>query len=104
MPEYLLELYVSASGSTAAGTGADRVREAAETVTSHGASVRYLRSMFVAAEETCFVLLEADTIETIQDVARLAGVQSNRVSEVARLPEPRTQAATHHDKDKDPQR
>jgi hypothetical protein len=94
MPEYLLELYVSGSGSNAAGTDADRVREAAETARSNGTSVRYLRSMFVAAEETCFVLLEAETAETVHDIAQLAQVQSNRISEVAHLPESRTQTPT----------
>jgi hypothetical protein len=88
MPEYLLELYVSASGSTAADRGADRVREAAEMLASHGTAVRFLRSMFVAAEETCFVLLEADNAETVHDVAQRAQVSSNRISEVTGSPSP----------------
>jgi hypothetical protein len=86
MPEYLIELYVPAAGSSAAGTGAGRVREATGTVASKGAAVRYLRSIYVAADETCFVLLEAETIETAQEVARLADVPSNRVSEVVSDP------------------
>jgi hypothetical protein len=43
--------------------------------------------MFVAAEETCFVLLEADTVESVHDVALIANVQFNQISEVASLPE-----------------
>jgi hypothetical protein len=82
MPEYLLELYVPAGGATAAGTGAERVRDAAAALASHGRAVEYLRSIYVAAEETCFVLLEAETIETAQEVAHLAQVPSNRLSEV----------------------
>jgi hypothetical protein len=87
MPEYLLELYVSGGGSAAAGAGTARVRAAADTVTAQGATVRYLRSMLVAADETCFVLLEADTAQSVQDVAVLAQVPSNRISEVAYLPD-----------------
>jgi hypothetical protein len=83
MPEYLLEMYVSASDSTAADTAAVRVREASEAVASEGGSVRYLRSMFLAAEETCFVLLAADTVAAVEDVARLAHVPSNRIIELA---------------------
>jgi hypothetical protein len=83
MPEYLLELYVPAGGASAAGVGARSVRVAAETVASHGKPVHYLRSIYVAADETCFVLLEAETAQTAQEVARLADVPSNRVSEVA---------------------
>jgi hypothetical protein len=82
MPEYLVELYVPAGGASTAGTGAGSVRAAAETVASHGKSVHYLRSIYVAADETCFVLLEAETAEAAQEVARLADVPSNRVSEV----------------------
>ncbi|HTW20083.1 MAG TPA: hypothetical protein VME70_07735 [Mycobacteriales bacterium] len=83
MPEYLLELYVPADGASAAGTGAGSVRRAAELVTMRGGVARYLRSIYVAADETCFVLLEAETIQTALEVARLAAVPSNRVSEVA---------------------
>jgi NAD(P)H-flavin reductase len=83
MPEYLLELYVPAGAASAAGTGAASVREAAAAVASKGTAVHYLRSIYVAADETCFVLLEAETAQIAQEVARLADVPSNRVSEVA---------------------
>jgi hypothetical protein len=85
MPEYLLELYVPADGANA-GTGATGVREAVAEVCVLGMAVTYLRSIYVAADETCFVLLEADTADTAQEVARRAGVPSNRVSEVADEP------------------
>jgi hypothetical protein len=84
MAEYLLEIYVPAGGSTA-GAGAGNIREATETVASQGRSVRYLRSMYVAADETCFVLLESDTVDTIQAVAQLARVPFDRISEVAAM-------------------
>lgn len=87
MAEYLLELYAPAGGTTSAGTGAGSVREAAEAVASRGKAVQYLRSMYVAADETCFVLLEAETAEIAQEVAQLAAVPSNRVSEVACEPD-----------------
>jgi hypothetical protein len=86
MPEYLIELYVPAGRPSAAGSGAGSVRRAAETVASQGNAAQYLRSIYVAADETCFVLLEAETIETAHEVARLADVSSNRVSEVASEP------------------
>jgi hypothetical protein len=83
MAEYLLELYVPAGGVTAAGTGAGSVRDAVAIVASRGNAVHYLRSIYVAADETCFVLLEAETADIAQEVARLADVPSNRVGEVA---------------------
>jgi hypothetical protein len=80
MPEYLIELYVPAGAVSVAG---DRsFHDAAERVASRGEPVRYLRSIYVAADETCFVLLEAETIETAREVARLVDVPFNRVSEV----------------------
>jgi hypothetical protein len=95
MPEYLLELYAPAGGETAAGTGAGSVRQAAETVASHGKAVQYLRSIYVAADETCFVLLEAETAQIAQEVARLADVPSNRVSEVLSEPGDSRQVPPH---------
>jgi hypothetical protein len=86
MAEYLLELYVPAGEADTSDTGAADVRAAAATMAADGKVVRYVRSIYVAADETCFVLLEAETSGIVQEVARLAGVPSNRVSEVASEP------------------
>jgi hypothetical protein len=48
--------------------------------------VRYRRSIFVPAEETCFVLLEADSIAQIHDTTRLANVPCDRVSRAVSHP------------------
>jgi hypothetical protein len=80
MPEYLLELYVSpADAYLAAGDGRS-IREAAEELTRRGTHVRYHRSIFVPAEETCFVLLEADSIQQIHETTRLANVRCDRIN------------------------
>jgi hypothetical protein len=86
MPEYLIELYVPAAGSSSAGTGAGSVRQAVTAVAAQGNDAQYLRSIYVAADETCFVLIDAETIEIAQEVARRADVAANRVSEVASEP------------------
>ena len=86
MPEYLLELYVSeADAYLAAGDGRS-IREAAEELSRRGTPVRYRRSIFVPAEETCFVLLEADSIEQIHDTTRLANVPCDRLSRAVSHP------------------
>jgi hypothetical protein len=93
MPEYLLELYVSpADAYLAAGDGRS-IREAADELARRGAQVRYRRSIFVPADETCFVLLEADSIEEIHDVTRLANVPCDRVSQA--VSHPVTRSRTH---------
>jgi hypothetical protein len=80
MPEFLLESYVSDADPDQAAQDAQRVREAARALTVRGTPVRYCRSMFVSAEETHFVLLEADSIEAVYEAARLARVTCDRVS------------------------
>ena len=93
MPEYLLELYVSrADAYLAAGDGRS-IREAAEELTRLGTPVHYRRSIFVPAEETCFVLLEADSIEQIHDTTRLANVSCDRFSRAVSHPPPSLQRA-----------
>jgi hypothetical protein len=82
MAEYLLELYAPIGATNGAGS----VRDAVDVVAARGKDVQYLRSMYVEAEETCFVLLEAETSEAAQEVARLADVPSDRVNEVATDP------------------
>jgi len=80
MPDYLLELYVARDDADLAAEDGRIVRKAAEQITLRGTNVRYRRSMFVPAEETCFVLLEADSIDAVHDTARLAGVPYDRIS------------------------
>jgi hypothetical protein len=82
MAEYLLELYAPVGAKSGAGS----VRDAVELVAARGKEVQYLRSMYVETDETCFVLLEAETAEAAQEVARLADVPSNRVSAVVTDP------------------
>ena len=86
MPEYLIELYVSPADAYLAPGDGRSIREAAEELTRRGTQVRYRRSIFVPAEETCFVLLEADSIEEIQDLTRLANVPCDRVSQAVSHP------------------
>jgi hypothetical protein len=88
MPEYLLELYVPGTNPDLAAENGRSVRAAAEELTLRGTPVRYRRSMFVSYEETCFVLLEADTIDAVRKAARLAHVSSDHVSAAVSHPSP----------------
>ncbi len=86
MPEYLLELYVCRSDADLAGGDGRSIREAADALARRGSAVRYRRSIFVPTEETCFVLLEADSIDGIDETTRLADVQCDRVSRAVSHP------------------
>ena len=81
MAEYLVELYVSRADAGAAERGADEARVAAEQLTREGTPVRYLRSIFVPDDETCFLLYEAGSVESVREAVRRAAIPFDRVAE-----------------------
>jgi uncharacterized protein DUF4242 len=81
MAEYLVELYVSREDRAAVDHRAARCRAAAEALTHEGSPVRYVRSIFVPVDETCFFLLEADSADAVREVMRRAGLESEGVAE-----------------------
>lgn len=83
MPEYLIEFYVPGTDPGYAAKHGRSVREAAEALTSRGTPVRYRRSMFVSADETCFVVLEAESVDAVRETARLADVSCDRVAAIS---------------------
>lgn len=79
MAEFLLELYLSRSDRGA--LVADRAAVAAQRVRHDGAAVRYLRSIFVPEDETCFLVYEASSIDDVRRAARLAGLPDDHIVE-----------------------
>jgi hypothetical protein len=79
--EYLVELYVARSDGAGAERRGDRARLAAEQLAYEGVAVRYLRSIFVPEDETCFYLYEAPSPDVVREAARRAGFVSERVTE-----------------------
>jgi hypothetical protein len=86
MPEFLVELYVSRADAASTGPGAERARRAAEELSSQGISIRYLRSIFVPDDETCFHLYKASSVAAVQEVGSRAGLRFERISEAAAEP------------------
>ena len=80
MNEYLVELYVARTDPGAVERSAQRMRLAAEEQTRLGTPVRYLRSIFVPEDETCFLLLEAGSAAVARDAATLAGLPFEHVA------------------------
>jgi hypothetical protein len=80
MPEYLLELYVARADAVVVEQGAARVRRAAEQYSREGTPVRYLRSIFVPDDETCFLIFEAPSVEVVREVARRAALSFEHVA------------------------
>jgi hypothetical protein len=78
MGKYIVELYVARGDEAALERGVELTRRAAEQLTREGSRVRHLRSLFVPADETCYVLLEADDAAMGQEAAAAAGLPFER--------------------------
>lgn len=80
MPEFLIELYVSRSDGAAVERSARNARLAAEELTREGRPVRYVRSIFVPEDETCFLLYEARVAADVEEAARRASLPLERAA------------------------
>ncbi len=81
MPAYLAELYVPRTGSDGVEDAAARARTAADELRRAGTLVRFHRSIFVPVEETCFLLYEAESPESVRRAVGLAGIAFDRIVE-----------------------
>ena len=79
MTEFLLELYVARSDRGAVLDGAARAGRAADQLRGEGTPVRYLQSIFVPEDETCFLVYKAESADNVRQAARLAGLPANRI-------------------------
>ena len=83
MAEFLVEVYVSRSDDGVAQRGAERARLAADALQRNGTPVRYVRSIYVPEEETCFLLFEGPSPAAIQEALRHSALPAERVARVA---------------------
>ena len=90
MAEFLVEMYVSRGDLGAVRRRSERARLAAEDLQREGTSVRYLRSIHVPEDETCFFLYEAASAAAVLEVLLRSELPSARVAEVASWQEPAT--------------
>jgi hypothetical protein len=86
MPEFLVELYVSPADAASTNRRAEQARRAAEELSNQGTSVRYLRSIFVPDDETCFHLYRASSLAAVQEVGSRAGLRFERISQAVAEP------------------
>jgi hypothetical protein len=83
MGEFLVELYVSRTdGAATVALAAERLRLGAEAATRAGTPVRCVRSIFVPDDETCFLLLEAESAGDVRGAAQRAGLRFEHVAEL----------------------
>jgi hypothetical protein len=79
---FLVEVYAPRSAVLSELEAAARL--AAEAPLRRRARVRYLDSVFVPEDETCFHLFEASSAEDVCRAARGAGLRCQRVVEAVR--------------------
>lgn len=86
MSEFLQECYVAAGHADAASRALVRMKAVAVESTEDGHRAHLVRSILVPRDETWFLLWEADSADTVRDVARRAGVACDRITEALDLP------------------
>lgn len=74
MTEYLIELYAPRGSAQGA-------RRLAGAVAASGGGLRYVQTILVPRDETCFCLLEAPSESAVAGVAAAAGVALERIAE-----------------------
>lgn len=80
---YLIELTPHESGFDDIRALTDRARAAAEELARAGSPVRFLRSVFVPEDGSCFLLFEAASVQQAQQAATRAQLAVRRVVDVA---------------------
>jgi hypothetical protein len=80
MPEFLVELYVARGDGVGVERSAHSARRAADELAEEGRPVRYVRSIFVPEDETCFLLYEATTAGDVEEAARRASIEFDRIA------------------------
>jgi hypothetical protein len=78
---YLAEAYAARSSAAEVEAAAQRATVAAAVLSASGHAVRYVRTVFVPGDETCFYLFEADAAEDVAEVIRRAGIECERIVE-----------------------
>ena len=79
MATFVIESYMSRTGTGELDAAAARLRAAIAEMPESAGRVRYLRSMFVPDDEICFHVIEAPSQEVAVDAARRAGLTPDRV-------------------------
>ena len=86
MNEYMVELYVSRADAGAVERAVQLTRGAAAEMTRLGTPVRFLRSIYVAEDETCIFLYAAESEAAVREAAGAAGRPFDHVAEVIEEP------------------
>lgn len=79
MPSYLVEVYLPRSRAAEVGATGQRARAAAEQLAREGVPIRYVRTIYLPDDETCFHVFEAPTAAVVEETSRRAALGRARV-------------------------
>jgi hypothetical protein len=80
--QYLVEVYQPRAGASVA---AARARSAAEAVSCAATRVRYVRSIFVPEDETCFHIFESSSKDAVLATIERAALRFARIAEAVSM-------------------
>jgi hypothetical protein len=78
---YAVESYLPRAGAGELREVAARARAAAEELTALGQPIRYLRSLYLPSDETCFHLFDASDAAIVGEASSRACLAHNRIVE-----------------------
>ena len=81
MADFLAEGYTPPLDEAALTKLVARLEAAAVAISKDGSHVRYVRSIHIPGDETCFHLFEAESAQVVQRAGRSAGVGFDRIAE-----------------------
>jgi hypothetical protein len=80
MNSYLVERYLPGVSEAELRGALERLTEACAKLTSSGNPVRYVGSMFLAEEETCFCRLDSDSPDAAAEANAIAQLPFARIT------------------------
>ena len=81
MQSYFAEAYVARSHTSELRAHERRARASAKELTQEGMPIRFVRAIFVPADEICFYVFEADSAEAVGAACDGAALRFERVVE-----------------------
>jgi hypothetical protein len=76
---FLVERYLNPRDRDELAVATAALRRSAQQVSADGKRVRFVRSIFVPEDETCFDLYDAVSAEVVAETAHRAGVSFDRI-------------------------
>ncbi len=81
MSTYRVELHLPAADPASLAIAGERARCAVEDLAREGATVRWIRSVYVAEEDACSLVFEACSPDAVGEAGRRAVLEYERIIE-----------------------